>query len=133
MLVKFILFLKIFIYLFWLHWVFVAACGLSLVGASGGYSSLQCPGFSLTWFLFLRSTGSRCTGFRSCGAQAQQLRLVGSRAQAQQLWRTGLIALWHVGSSRTRDQTRVPCTGRQILNHCATREALFLFFKTFLF
>ena len=33
-------------YLFiWLHWVFVAACGLSLVAASGGYSLLQCAGF----------------------------------------------------------------------------------------
>ena len=28
-------------------------------------------------------------------------------------------------SSRTRAQTRVPCIGRQILNHCATREAHF--------
>ena len=25
----------LFIYYFWLHWVFVAACGLSLVAASG--------------------------------------------------------------------------------------------------
>ena len=33
-----------FIYLFnfWLHWVFVAARGLSLVAASGGCSSLWC-------------------------------------------------------------------------------------------
>ena len=38
---KFIYFL--FIY-FWLHWVFIAACGLSLVAASGGYSSLRCGG-----------------------------------------------------------------------------------------
>ena len=36
----------LFIY-FWLRWVFVAARGLSLVVASGGYSSLQCAGFSL--------------------------------------------------------------------------------------
>ena len=34
----------LFIY-FWLHWVLVAACGLPLVAASGGYSSLQCAGF----------------------------------------------------------------------------------------
>ena len=27
--------------------------------------------------------GSRCTGFHSCGTQAQKLWLVGSRAQAQ--------------------------------------------------
>ena len=35
------IFLKHFIYLasyFWLHWVFVAACGLSLVAPSRGYS-----------------------------------------------------------------------------------------------
>ena len=39
-----------FIY-FWLHWVFVAARGLSLVVASRGYSSLWCVGFSLWWLL----------------------------------------------------------------------------------
>ena len=36
---------------FWLHWVFVAACGLPLVVASGGYSSWRCVGFSLRWLL----------------------------------------------------------------------------------
>ena len=41
---------------FWLHWVFVAVCRLSLVVASGGYS---CCG---AW-------ASHCSGF-SCGAQA---------------------------------------------------------------
>ena len=39
------------------------------------------------------------------------------------LWLTGLVAPRHVGSSQTRARTRVPCIGRQILNHCATREA----------
>ena len=34
----------------------------------------------------------------------------------------GLVALWHVGSSQIRTQTCVPCIGRRILNHCATRE-----------
>ena len=61
--------------------------------------------------LLLRSTGSRWAGFSSCGAQAQQL------------WRTGLVAPRHVGSSQTRARTHVPCIGRWILNHCATREA----------
>ena len=28
-----------------------------------------------------------------------------------------------MGSSQTRARTRVPCIVRQILNHCATREA----------
>ena len=58
-------------FFFWLHWVFIAAHGLSLVVASGGYSSLQCAGFSLWWLLLSRSTGSRHAGFSSCGAQAQ--------------------------------------------------------------
>ena len=66
-------FLNKFIYFiyFWLHWVFVAVRGLSLVAVSGGYSSLQCVGFSLWWLLFLRSTGSRRAGFSSCGMRAQ--------------------------------------------------------------
>ena len=34
----------------------------------------------------------------------------------------GLVVLSHVGSSQTRAQTHVPCIGRQILNHCTTRE-----------
>ena len=59
-----------FIY-FWLLWVFVVARGLSLVAVSGGYSSLQCGGFSLRWLLLLRSMGSRRTGFSSCNTQAQ--------------------------------------------------------------
>ena len=83
---------------------------LSLVAASRGYSSLWCTGFSLRWLLLLRSIGSRSTGFSSCGTRSQQL------------WHTGLVAPQHVGSSWTRAQTHVPCIGRQILNHCATRE-----------
>ena len=102
-------------------------------------------------FLQLRGAGatlgrgaraSHCSGFSCCGARAlgawasvvaarglQQLWLVGSRAQAQQLWRTGSVAPQHVGSSRTRARTRVPCIGRWILNHCATREAHISGFK----
>ena len=67
--IKIHLFFK-FIY-FWLCWVFVAVRGLSLVVVSRGYSSLQCRGFSLRWLLLLRSTGSRCVGFSSCGSRAQ--------------------------------------------------------------
>ena len=57
---------------FWLRWVFLAACGLSLVVVSGGYSSL-------------RSAGSRCTGFSSCGTRAQQLWHMGSVFVARRL------------------------------------------------
>ena len=55
---------------FWLHWVIVAARGLSLVVASGVCSSLRCAGFSLQWLLLLRSRGSRHAGFSSCGMRA---------------------------------------------------------------
>ena len=59
--------------------------------------------------LLLQSMGSRAqTG--SCSSQAHEW------------WHTGLAA-WHVGSSQTRDRTRVPCIGRQILNLQTTREA----------
>ena len=54
----------------------------------------------------------------------QKLWPAGSRALARYLWRLGLVALWHVGSSQTRDQTSVSCAARQILNHWTTGEGL---------
>ena len=54
-------FIYLFIY-FWLCWVFVSVRGLSLVAASGGHSSSQCAGLSLSRPLLLRSTGSRRAG-----------------------------------------------------------------------
>ena len=92
----------------------VAAHRLSLVAVSRGYSLLRCMGFSLRWLLVAEH------GLQACGLQ--QLQLAGSRAQAQQSWYTGLVAPQHVGSSCTRAQTHVPCTGRQSPNHCTTRE-----------
>ena len=41
-----------------------------------------------------------------------------------------LAALKLVESFQTRDRTRVPRVGRQILSHCTTREVLEFFFKT---
>ena len=73
--------IHLFIY-FWLHWVFVAVCGLSLVAVSGGHSLLQCAGFSLRWLLLLRSMGSRHMGFSSCGSQALEHRLSSCGARA---------------------------------------------------
>ena len=54
----FCLFVLVLVICFWLHWVFVALHGLSLVAQSRGYSLLQCKGFSW-WLLLLRDTGSR--------------------------------------------------------------------------
>ena len=60
---------KLFIY-FWLSWVFVAACSLSLVVVSGLLSSCgpqapHCGGFSCCGAQALE-----CVGFGSCDAQA---------------------------------------------------------------
>ena len=51
-----------FFFFLWLCWVFVSVRGLSLVAASGGYSSSRCAGLSLSRPLSLRSTGSRRAG-----------------------------------------------------------------------
>ena len=67
---SFFFFINLFFY-FWLCWVFVAAHGLSLVAASGGYSSLWCMGFSLWWLLLLWGMGYRHAGSSSCGTRAQ--------------------------------------------------------------
>ena len=49
--------------------------------------------------------------------QTRRLSNCGSRAQSLRGTRD---------TSQTRARTRVPCIGRRTLNHCATREALFL-------
>ena len=74
---------------FWLRWVFVAVLVLSLVAASGGYSSLRCAGFSLQWLLLLWSTGSRRVGFSSCGSWALEHRLSSCEA-----WALLLRGMW---------------------------------------
>ena len=129
-------FLKInkFIYLF----IYISGCIGSLL-LCAGFLWLQRVGAPL----YCRVRASHCSGFScfraralgtrasvvvahrlsSCGTRAQQLWHTSSRAQAQQ-WFMGLVAPQHVGSSPARAQTHVPCIGRWILNHCATREAL---------
>ena len=100
----------------------------------------KCEMIGEKWFLFFLAALSLhcCTrAFSSCGKQglffvvehgllivvASLLAEHGLQAcRLQQLWLTGLVAPQHVGSSRTRAQTRVPCIGRRILNHCTTRE-----------
>ena len=53
------------------------------------------------------------------------------------MWHTGLVAVQYVGSSQRRARTHVPCIGRRILNHCATREVpashSFLIYQTSFF
>ena len=76
--------LFIFYFYFWLHWVFVAAHGLSLVVLSGGYSLLWCVGFSLRWLL-VAEHGLQAHGLSSCGSRALERRLSSCGARAQLL------------------------------------------------
>ena len=65
---------------------------------------------------------SHYAGFSSYGAKALGMR-------AQQLQHTGLVALWHMECSQTRNRTHIPRTGRQTLNHW-TRKVLVFFIIT---
>ena len=115
-------FLNLFIFIYLCIYLFFNLFNLFIYGCVG--SSFLCEGF-----LQLRQAeatlhrGARASHYRGlsrCGAQAPD-------AQAQQPWLTGPVAPRHAGSSQTRARTRVPCIGRQTLNHCTTREALNLF------
>ena len=81
-----------FMYCLFIFFFFLIYCYLFIFGCIG--SLLLCAGFLQLW----------------------------RAGVAQQLWRRGLAAPQHVGSSRARARTRVPRIGRQILNHCTTRE-----------
>ena len=56
-------------------------------------SGVWCAGFSLCGF--------------SCGAWVLSAQASVVVARGQWLWGSGLVAPWPVGSSRTRDQTRL--------------------------
>ena len=96
----------------------LCCCAGFSLGAESGVSSLVAAHELLTAVAPLAvDRGSGCAGLGSCGGGAQYLQFPGSRAQAQWLWLTGLVALLHVGSSQTRGRTRVSCIGRWILCH----------------
>ena len=87
--------------------------GFPLVAVSKGSSSCGVQASccsSLSRALGHTGFSGHVCGLSSCDswtlAQAQQLRLLDPRARAQQLQRSGLVALWPVGSSQTRD--RIP-------------------------
>ena len=91
---------------------------------SWGAWASHCWGFSL------RSTSSRHVGFSSCSTQDHKPWLAGTRVQNQYLWHTGLVARWHVGSSQTREQTCVFCTGRPFMPTAPPEKSLRAFFNT---
>ena len=96
-----------------------SSCGEPGLHSSCGMWASHCLGFSCC--------GAHTPGhadFLSCGMWTWSLQLPGSRAQAQQLWHTGLVAPQQAGSSWTRDWNHVSSIGSWILYHWATREAL---------
>ena len=99
----FFLIIYLFIY-FWLHWVFIAVCSVSLVVENEG-----------------------CSPVMVCGL----LVAVAALAREHRLWGTGSVDVAHglsgpaaCGIFLSRDLTCVPCIGRQVLNHCTTKEIL---------
>ena len=95
------LFLKHFIYDFWLCF--------SLVVESRSYSLVEVRGLLIVVALLLWSISCRCIS-------STVVAHLGSVATPQ-----------HVESSWTRDRTLVPCIGRQIPNHWATRKSSMVF------
>ena len=67
----FVFFFLVVIYLFWLHWVFVAALWAFSIAVNGGYFQLPCAGFSLQWLFLFWSMGCRMRRLINCGTQAQ--------------------------------------------------------------
>ena len=103
----------------WVCRVFTAVCGRSPVGVSRGCSPVAVLGL-LTEEAALTAEGRLPSAWASVVAA---FGLGSCGLWARQLWCSGLVARGQVGSFWNRDQTRVPCTGRWILNHWATREA----------
>ena len=88
-------FFLIFIYLFGLCWVFIAAHGLSLVATSGGYSLLQCAS-SLRWLLLLRSmaVGSWASVVVARGLSSYGLWALERRLSSCGTWAWLLCSMW---------------------------------------
>lgn len=103
---------------FWLHQSLLGFLHwLSLAVVSRSHSSWQYMGFPLRQPLCCRA---QAPGVRASVAAAH--RLVGPTAWVQQLWRTGLVVLRHIESSRIRDWNPVPCIGRQVPIHGSARR-----------
>ena len=84
--------------------------GLSLTPVSRSCSAAAMHGLP-------RAVASLAVGHRLLGRDLRWSWLLGSRAQAQELWYACLVAPRHMGSSRIRAQTCASCISRWILYH----------------
>ena len=60
----------VFIY-FWLHWVFIAVCRLSLTGSRRGYSLVVVCRLLIAVASLVQSSSCKCTNFSGRGTRAQ--------------------------------------------------------------
>ena len=83
---------------FWLRWVFVAVQGFFFYNCGEWRLLPSCDAWAShgSGLFCCKAWAPGHTGFRSCSTWAQQL------------WFTGLVAPWHVGSSRTGLQPMSP-------------------------
>ena len=111
------------------------ACTRHSISSTFFFFSLYLAALNLYCCMWAFSSCGKWGLLFSCGALTSHYSGFSCwRAQveaAQQLWLMGLVALWLVGSSQTRDWTCVPCIARWILffffarwilNHWTTRE-----------
>ena len=104
---------------------------LFLLSSNMGLSHPLCISHSpRIWIYHFTSLFLAVLGLHCCVGFSEVAEMVGSVivvprlwAQAQCLWHMGLVALRPMGSSQTRDRTRISCIGRCSLYHRATREA----------
>ena len=103
---------------------------LSLAAANGGYSCLQCSGFSLWRLLLLQSTDSRHLGYGSCSTQARWLQWVALGCECFRTCGHGLCSFtaYAIFPDKGSNWTHVLCIGRQSSIHSATREVQLLCF-----
>ena len=94
---------------------------------------LHCCAWALSscgrrWLLSTcRAQASHCMVFSCCRESTLGVRASGIVVHGLRLlWCTGSVALWHVGSSWTRDGTSFPCIAKRIPNHWTTMEAQLL-------
>ena len=98
---------------FWLHWVFVAACRLSLVAASGGCSLGAVHGFLLTMASLVVVHRRQQLQHTSSEVTVCEHRLCSCAQRSCSRWNLPEPGL----------KSMSPALGRRILNHWTTREA----------
>ena len=103
---------------FWLHWVFIAAQGLSPVAAISDYSLIAVHGASPCGGFSLQSTCSRANGLQRSRHKSSTVESCGLKNMGSVVVVQLSCGMWDL------PRPGIPCIARQTLNHWTTREAL---------